>query len=190
MSRWAVALLLVAAWPLAAAALPAAACPVGPPLAAVQNDAGSGRDAGSDLAHAVSLAGDGYFWGTMDAPLQTGFQDWDDLFVAHVPEGARDITVEVKSLGKLLDPDSSWPFVYWLEVFRPGVGSVAFRGSWEDPIAFPSPGGETLLVDVYIVPLMWQDLCAQQDWAGPQVAALPAEPQMYRALFTCAPTCA
>lgn len=185
----AVALVLAALPPLAAA-VTGAPCPVGPPLAVLQNDAGSGRDAGSDVAHAVALGQDGHFWGTMDAPLQTGVQDEDDLYVAVVPPGPRDVTVEIKSIGKLLDPESSWPFVYWLEVFRAGAAPPAFLGSWEDPITFASPGGETLLVDIYLVPLLWEDLCAPQPpWAGPQAPALPAEPQLYRALFDCDPDC-
>lgn len=184
---------LLLALALAAPGLPSlaasAGCPLGPPLALAQNDAGSGRDAGSDLATAVALQGDGYFWGSEDAPVQMGLQDIDDLYTAQVPAGARDITVEVKSLGKLLDPESSWPFVYWLEVFR-GEVPVAFLGSWEDPFTFASPGGETLRIDIYIVPLVWQDLCGPVGWSGPQAPALPAEPQIYRALFDCEPACA
>ena len=190
MHRLALPLLLAAALVPAAAHGWGGACPSGPPLALVQNDAGSGRDAGDLLEEALPLPGEGYFWGSLDPPLQVGLQDQHDWYRLDVPAGARNITVEVKSLGKVLNPGGGWPFVYWLEVFRAEEVPVAFLGSWEAPFTFASPGGETLHVDLYIVPLMWDEACATAPWSGPAVPALPAEPQLYRVLVACAPACA
>lgn len=186
------ALLAAALLALPALALPwpaqALACPLAPPSALLQNDAGSGRDAGAGEMGAVPLRRDGFFWGSLDPPVQHGFSDISDWYVVDVPPGARAITVEIKSLGKVLAPGASWPLVYWLEVFRPGVGAVAFRGSWEAPVSFESPGGERLWLVVYLAPLVWDEACSPAG-GGAGLGALPGEPQLYRARFECAPAC-
>lgn len=165
----------------------ASPCPAGSPTAVLQNDNDSGRDAGQGPSGAVAVQRDGLFWGSLDPPAQLGLNDIRDWFVVDVPEGARDISVEVKSLGKALFPTMGWPLVYWLEVWRGDV-SVAFRGSWEPPVSFASPGGERLFLEVYIVPLAWEEPCSPAD-AAPGLGALPAQPQLYRVRFECQPAC-
>ncbi|HEV8361393.1 MAG TPA: hypothetical protein VGR28_13165 [Candidatus Thermoplasmatota archaeon] len=169
------------------------ACPAADPLKLVQNDAGSGRDAGDTPAGAVPVGADGWQWGFVEGPapaLESGLEDLHDWFYADVPPGPHDVTTRVVAQVNhdFFNDANQVVLLFWLEVFHEGEASPFYEAAvWYPPFTFQADG-ERVLLHVYFVPLLIQPLCQGQE-AGPAVAPLPPEAQTYGAFFACAPLC-
>lgn len=169
----------------------AAPCPVAGPTKFVQNDAGSGRDAGDARDDAVSVGADGWQWGFVDGPsYEGGFQDISDWFSADIPPGPHDVTVRLAPLVNhlLFEDGDVVPYYVWLEVYRDGAASTFYDAAiWDPPFTFQADG-ERILLHVYIGSVLNEPLCEAAP-APAAVAPLPPEAQTYGTLFACSPAC-
>lgn len=182
---------------LALAALPAAAglgaCQPAAPfdaLRALQDDAGSGRDAGDCDALAVPLRHDGYHWGTLDPPLPQEGLDANDWYAIHFERG------QAVMASVAVNVNSTVPYMLLahvptrLEVWPPGAASaVGATTSCAGAVRFDSSPGVWRL-RVAASPLPGTGPCAP---SAPDYPPPPLEPaqarQSYGVYFGCNPHC-
>jgi len=175
----------------AVATPPAPACPVQTMTGFLQNDAGSGRDAGDVRDGAVPLLHEEWSWGNLDPPLAYGFQDLQDWFTLDVPQGERNITVKVVFLPNYYYGDDAVPVFYSLDVWRAGQEFPVHETiSYLPPTSFQEVGGERLWLRVYEVPLSIASPCLPGSGLPmPSTGLLPADIGAYGLLVRCNPAC-
>lgn len=192
-ARWAVAALTMLLAPPAASGDPALCGALAAPRA-LQDDGGSGQDAGDERAWAVALRTDGYVWGSLEPPGQYGAADLSDWYFAHVPPGERRVTVGAfmydHSLGTaaLSEALSGTPLAFRLEVWEPGAAEPRHWLANGTNLTLPSTTGGTWYILIYIPPLAGQALCASAP-PPPGSGVMRRETQAYGMYFGCDPIC-
>jgi hypothetical protein len=161
------------------------------PLRWVQNDVGSGQDAGDAPEGAVALAHEGWSFGALTIPVNDTVEDISDWFVLDVPPGPRTVTFDGQNVANLLlGMGNTVPLILYYEIWREGEASPALEfASWAQPAAFGSPGDERLRVHVYPSPLLLFDGCTQVVPVPVALGLLPDPAQTYGFLADCAPDC-
>ena len=177
-------------------ALPAAgdaptACPAPSVTGALQDDGGSGGDAGDARSGAVPLAHDGWWWGTLDAPLEYGMEDAHDWFAVQVPEGPRDVTIQVIAGTDQVAPPDTVVIIYYLAMWRAGDDEVAVADtiSYLPEFTFPTPGPGAYHLHVTSQSLLWGEVCAASGASLDGPGVVPQLLQGYGVRFACAPAC-
>jgi hypothetical protein len=183
-----VAMGLVAALPTAS---PDGVECVGSPLRLIQDDAGSGQDAGDAPSGAVTVGAEGWNFGALTVPMNDTVEDISDWFILDVPAGPRTITFDGQNVANLmLGMGNTVPLILYYEIWQAGGASPALEfASWAQPMALSSPGGERLSLHVYPSPLLLVQGCATVVPIPLSVGLMPDAAQTYGALIDCNPDC-
>lgn len=185
--------LLLAALPLPPAASEPALCSafataVPPAHAVLQDDAGSGTDAGDALAAAMPLGFEGYVLGYLDPAVGHDAADTEDWYGVELPGAG-----EVVSVGMTWDYASVVPgYQVLAQVYAPGGQLVFTTGSAEEPRNFTNHVAGWWHIRVFHTPLAdappLQGPCASVP-ASPGLEVPARNAQNYGMYFGCHPHC-